>query len=49
MVEIAKKYGVPIARTQDSTTAFIAALIGYLNVELAPRITRHGVLIEGKL
>ena len=46
MVEIAKKYGVPIARTQDSTTAFIAALIGYLNVELAPRITRHGVLIE---
>ena len=46
MTEIAKKYGVPIARTQDSTTAFIAALIGYLNVELAPRITRHGVLIE---
>lgn len=46
MVEIAKKYGVPIARTQYSTTAFIAALIGYLNVELAPRITRHGVLIE---
>lgn len=46
MLEIAKKYHVPIARTQDSTTAFIAALIGYLNVELAPRITRHGVLIE---
>ena len=46
MVEIAKKYGVPIARTQDSTTAYIAALIGYMNVELAPRITRHGVLIE---
>lgn len=46
MVEIAKKYGVLIARTQDSTTAFIAALVGYLNVELAPRITRHGVLIE---
>ncbi len=46
MLELAKQYGVPIARTQDSTTAFIAALIGYLNVELAPRITRHGVLIE---
>lgn len=46
MLEIAKKYDVPIARTNDSTTAFIAALIGYLNVELAPRITRHGVLIE---
>lgn len=46
MLDIAKKYEVPIARTQESTTAFIAALIGYLNVELAPRITRHGVLIE---
>ena len=46
MLEIAAKYHVPIARTADSTTAFIASLIGYLNVELAPRITRHGVLIE---
>lgn len=46
MLEIAAKYNVPIARTSDSTTAFIASLIGYLNVELAPRITRHGVLIE---
>ena len=46
MIEIAEKYNVPITRTQDSTTAFIASLIGYLNVELAPRITRHGVLIE---
>lgn len=46
MVDIAQKYEVPIARTNDSTTAFIAALIGYLNIELAPRITRHGVLIE---
>ena len=46
MIEIAQKHQVPIARTQDSTTAFIAAVIGYLNVELAPRITRHGVLIE---
>lgn len=37
---------MPVARTNDSTTAFIAALIGFLNVKLAPRITRHGVLIE---
>lgn len=46
MIEIAQKYEVPIVRTQESTTAFIAALIGFLNVKLAPRITRHGVLIE---
>ncbi|MBQ9375628.1 MAG: HPr(Ser) kinase/phosphatase [Ruminococcus sp.] len=46
MTEFAEKYEVPIARTTDSTTAFIAALIGFLSVRLAPRITRHGVLIE---
>ena len=46
MLELAKKYEIPIARTAESTTAFIAALIGFLNVRLAPRITRHGVLIE---
>lgn len=46
MIELAKKYDIPVARTPDSTTEFIAALIGFLNVRLAPRITRHGVLIE---
>ena len=46
MLEIAKKYEVPIARTKESTTTFIASLISFLNVRLAPRITRHGVLIE---
>lgn len=43
---LSEKYDVPIARTTESTTAFIAALIGFLSVRLAPRITRHGVLIE---
>lgn len=46
MLELAKKYEVPIGRTRESTTAFVASLISYLNVQLAPRITRHGVLIE---
>ncbi|MGN1133272.1 MAG: HPr(Ser) kinase/phosphatase [Oscillospiraceae bacterium] len=46
MIELAKKYEIPIVRTKDSTTVFIAALIRLLNVRLAPRITRHGVLIE---
>ncbi len=46
MLKLAKEYEIPIARTQESTTAFVAALISYLNVQLAPRITRHGVLIE---
>ena len=46
MLELAQKYEIPIAKTPESTTTFIAALIGFLNVRLAPRITRHGVLIE---
>ncbi len=45
-LESAKKYGVPLLRTQEGTAAFMAALIAFLSVELAPRITRHGVLVE---
>ena len=39
-------YGVPLLRTEEETSPFLAALIGFLNRELAPRITRHGVLVE---
>ena len=46
MIEAAKQNQVPIVRTQDATSSFMAALISFLNVELAPRITRHGVLVE---
>lgn len=45
-MEAAKKYGVALARTQEKTSAFQAALIASLNISLAPRITRHGVLVE---
>ena len=45
-LEIAEKYGVPVMRTEERTSEFMAALIAYLNVQLGPRITRHGVLVE---
>ena len=45
-VEKAKKHGVPILKTKDTTSGVASALIAFLNLELAPRITRHGVLIE---
>ena len=45
-VEIAEKYKVPLLRTSERTSEFMAALIAFLNVELGPRITRHGVLVE---
>lgn len=46
VIDAAKKYNIPLLRTEESTTSFIAALIAFLNLHLAPRITRHGVLIE---
>ncbi|MBE6635982.1 MAG: HPr(Ser) kinase/phosphatase [Ruminococcaceae bacterium] len=45
-IELAEKFGVPLMRTTERTSEFMAALIAYLNVELGPRITRHGVLVE---
>lgn len=46
MLDFAKKYEVPLLRTTETTSDFMSILISYLNVELAPRITRHGVLVE---
>ena len=46
MKAAAEKYCVPLLRTGDSTSAFLSSLIAFLNVQLAPRITRHGVLVE---
>ena len=46
MVSIAEKYKVPLLRTAERTSEFMAALIAYLNVQLGPRMTRHGVLVE---
>ena len=46
MRDFAEKYGVPLLRTNEDTSSFMSNLISLLNVELAPRITRHGVLVE---
>ncbi len=46
MLELAKEFETPVLRTTASTSAFMSALIAFLSVELAPRITRHGVLVE---
>lgn len=46
MLAAAKQYEVPILGTADTTSSLVAALVSYMNVELAPRITRHGVLVE---
>ncbi|MFA5561859.1 MAG: HPr(Ser) kinase/phosphatase [Eubacteriales bacterium] len=46
MRSFAVAHSVPLLRTADRTSNFMAALIAYLSVQLAPRITRHGVLVE---
>ncbi len=45
-IKIAEKYEVPLFRSAESTSNFTAALIAFLNLQLAPRVTRHGVLVE---
>lgn len=45
-VKACQKYEVPLLRTKEETSSFLAALIGFLNRQLAARITRHGVLVE---
>jgi len=45
-MELAEYFEVPLLRTEDLTSDFMAALIAYLHVQLAPQITRHGVLVE---
>lgn len=42
----ARKYGVPILRSQIKTSPVMATLIASLNQHLASRITQHGVLVE---
>ncbi|MBP5255868.1 MAG: HPr(Ser) kinase/phosphatase [Clostridia bacterium] len=45
-IRCAVKYDVPVLRTSVRTSEFMSALIASLSVSLAPRITRHGVLVE---
>lgn len=46
LMEAAQKYQVPVFTTQEPTTNLTVSMITFLNKELAPRITRHGVLVE---
>ncbi len=45
-MEVAQSYEVPVFSSDDATSSVVAALVSFLNVELAPRVTRHGVLVE---
>lgn len=46
MLSAAQRYGVAVLTSKYETSSFSSGLIASLNVELAPRVTRHGVLVE---
>ena len=45
-LEMAKKHNVTLLRSDEPTSTITSALISYLKSVLAPRVTRHGVLME---
>ena len=45
-MEMAEKYDRTILRSKETTSALMSAIIGSMRIHLAPRITRHGVLVE---
>ena len=45
-LEMAKKHNVTILLWPGSTSSIVSSIIAYLTRELAPQVTRHGVLME---
>lgn len=46
LIELANRKQIPILRSSMTTSSFMAEVIRWLKVELAPRITIHGVLVD---
>lgn len=45
-MELAKKHDITVLRCHEATSTIVSAIVAYLSAALAPRITRHGVLME---
>lgn len=46
MLNVAEQKGIPILSTELTTSDFIAQAVEWLNEQLAPRISIHGVLVD---
>ena len=46
VLAMAKKHRITLLRSPETTAALASSIITFLRSELAPRITRHGVLVE---
>lgn len=45
-LQMAKQHNVTLLSSQETTSSIVSAIITYLKAALAPRVTRHGVLME---
>lgn len=45
-LEIAVAHNIPVLMTKKATSAFMAEIIRWMNVKLAPMISVHGVLVD---
>ena len=46
MLTMAKKHNITILRSPNATSTVVSSIITYLKGARAPRVTRHGVLVE---
>jgi len=46
MLDFAEEYNIPILTTRATTTDFVTDVISWMKVQLAPRITMHGCLLD---
>ena len=46
LLEAAQRHRIPLLSTKERTSPVQASMISWLNVQLAPRLTRHGVFVE---
>ena len=46
IMEIGRKHGMPMYLTTQATSPFMAEILRWLNVRLAPCISIHGVLVD---
>lgn len=46
IIDLATRHNIPLLQSDKTTSSFMAEVIRWLNVELAPRISIHGVLVD---
>jgi HPr kinase/phosphorylase len=46
MIEFGNEHAIPVLSYSDGTTNFMGEVISWLRIQLAPRVTLHGVLVD---